>query len=210
MLTRVRVKGQSPLLIHKFTDGDAQAISAGTSSSARGREKPLPREQATERLYTDSQGRSVIPGPNVFRAIIDAGRFTKSGRSQITSAKSSLVPAAIVLTDLECLIEDEHGKPCVTWEVDSRSVVNPSTQGRVMCHRPRFDAWFLSFTMIVDGAMFSDKLVRQLVDDAGSKVGLGAFRPARKGPFGRFKVVSWETSLEITSAVEEGGLVATS
>ena len=31
----------------------------------------------------------------------------------------------------------------------------------------------------------------QLVDDAGQKIGLGDYRPARKGPFGRFSVVSW-------------------
>jgi hypothetical protein len=40
--------------------------------------------------------------------------------------------------------------------------------------------------------MFSEKIVRQLVDDAGQRIGLGDYRPARKGPFGRFKVVHWE------------------
>jgi hypothetical protein len=40
--------------------------------------------------------------------------------------------------------------------------------------------------------MFSAGIARRLVDDAGRKVGLGDFRPWRRGPFGRFTVVRWE------------------
>ncbi len=39
--------------------------------------------------------------------------------------------------------------------------------------------------------MFDPKFIRQLVDDGGQRVGLGDFRPDRKGPFGKFKVVYW-------------------
>lgn len=39
--------------------------------------------------------------------------------------------------------------------------------------------------------MFGPILVRSIVDDAGKKIGLGDFRPARKGPFGRFVVKEW-------------------
>lgn len=62
-----------------------------------------------------------------------------------------------------------------------------------MCHRPRLDEWSTAFTLDVDGDMFSEKLVRLLVDDAGKKCGLGDYRPNRKGPFGKFVVTSWET-----------------
>jgi hypothetical protein len=78
-----------------------------------------------------------------------------------------------------------------TWEIDSRGVVVPSTGGRIVCHRPRLDDWCLEFTLILDTAMFSSKFVRLLVDDGGSKVGLGDFRPSRKGIFGRFVVTNW-------------------
>ncbi len=62
----------------------------------------------------------------------------------------------------------------------------------MMCHRPRFDAWGISFTLIIDDKVFDQALVRALADDLGSKVGLGDFRPSRKGPFGRFLVSRWE------------------
>jgi hypothetical protein len=79
----------------------------------------------------------------------------------------------------------------VIWEVDSRSVVIPSTGGRIMAHRPRFDKWKLAFTVEYDSGMFSPSLVRMLLDDAGRRVGLGDFRPARKGPYGKFVIVKW-------------------
>jgi hypothetical protein len=34
--------------------------------------------------------------------------------------------------------------------------------------------------------------MREIVDAAGKRVGLGDFRPACKGPFGKFVVVQWK------------------
>ncbi len=92
------------------------------------------------------------------------------------------------------MIEDQQvyfEEPC-SWEVDSRAVVVPSTGGRIICHRPRLDQWKLKFVLILDTKMFSPKLVRTIVDDAGSTQGLGDFRPSRKGIFGRFVVTNWK------------------
>lgn len=184
------ITGASPLLMNRFTEAAASKSSAGTSSAIRSDGKGLPREQADPKLYQMGDGRPMIPGPNIYRGIIDAGVFHKAGKKQITTAKSSLVPAGVLLEELEVPIENPFGAQ-VEWEVDSRSVVNPATGGRMMCHRPRFDAWRLSFTLLVDDKMFSHEIVRTLVDDLGSKIGIGDFRPARKGPFGRFLVSHW-------------------
>lgn len=196
MLIRVSIRGESPLLLCRFTDADAQQMSKGVSSAISSKQKKLPRGQAEERLYLDSGGKPIVPGPNVFRSIVDAGRFTKSGKTQITTMKGSLVPAGIVMPDIECPLYSADGGG-VQWEVDSRSAVIPATGGRIMVYRPRFDSWSLSFSLVVDEELFNDQLVRRLVDDAGSKIGLGAFRPARKGPFGRFKVSLWDISRPI-------------
>lgn len=196
---KVSVQGESPLLMNRFTEAAAAKVSAGSSSAITVSSKGTPREQAEPRLYLSADGKPMLPGPNVFRGIIDAGSFHKAGRRQITTGKSSLVPAGIQLVELECTIENPFGSK-VEWEVDSRSVVNPATGGRMMCHRPRFDAWRISFTLKVDDAMFDERIVRLLVDDLGSKIGLGDFRPSRKGPFGRFMVVHWEREVARPSA----------
>lgn len=190
------IQGSSPLLMNRFTEAAAAQVSAGTSSTITVGVKGTPRDQAAPRLYKSADGRLMIPGPNIFRGLIDAGAFHKSGRKALTTMKSSLVPAGVAIEEIECFVVDPFKKIDAAWEVDSRSVVNPATGGRMMCHRPRFDAWSTSFTLIVDDKMFDQSIVRALVDDLGSKIGLGDFRPSRKGPFGRFLVSSWEIAVE--------------
>jgi hypothetical protein len=40
--------------------------------------------------------------------------------------------------------------------------------------------------------MIAPKLVREIVDAAGKRIGLGDFRPSCKGPFGKFVVTQWK------------------
>lgn len=183
---KVQIAGESPLLCNRFTDAAMLKLDGGTSAIASASDKGSPRQRASERLYVDSDLKPVLPGPNLYRAIIDAGRFHKTGREKVTTAKSSLVPAGMWMKEVELRIIDG------AWEVDCRTVVNPATGGRMVAYRPRFDQWSVAFTLDVDDKMFGASIVRALVDDAGSKIGVGDFRPARKGPFGRFKVVSWK------------------
>lgn len=185
MKVSVTIQGITPLLMNRFTEASEVSVSGGTSPVLRG-DKGTPREQAERKRYADEQGNLFIPGANIFACIIAAGTFHKAGKSKITTQKTSLIPAGIIISEIVCPINGN------AWEVDSRSVVIPSTGGRIMCHRPRVDNWSTTFTLEIDERVFPPNLVRAIVDDAGSKIGLGDYRPARKGPFGRFVVNAWD------------------
>jgi len=187
----ITISGITPLLMNRFHEGAEIQVSGGTSVTFSG-DKGSPREQATLKRYADTDGNLYIPGPNIFACLIAAGTFHKAGKSKLTTLRTSLIPAGIMVDDLACNLIDADGKPLTEWEVDSRSIVNPATGGRRMCYRPRVDVWNAAFTLDVDSTMFSPALVRAVVDDAGKKIGLGDFRPARKGPFGRFVVSRWD------------------
>jgi hypothetical protein len=152
--------------------------------------KLSPREEAAGRAYADDKGQLYLPGANLFAALIAAGVFHKIGRRQVTTRDTSLIPAGVTIEELVCPLGTDH------FEVDSRSVVNQTTRGRIMCHRPRLDKWRVSFTLDVDTTVFDPRLVRAVLDDAGKKIGVGNFRPARKGPFGKFVVVAWDEAAE--------------
>lgn len=186
VLIDVTIEGVAPLLLHAYTDAAAQKATTGQGAVAVG-DPGTPREQAEDVLYRDTDGTLIVPGANVYRAIIDAGKFHKSGKSKVTTMKNSLVPTGVWMETAVCPIDD-GGKG---WEVDTRPIRIPSTGGRILRHRPRFDTWRLSFSLRVDTSTFDTKIVRALIDDAGSKIGLGDFRPDCKGPFGRFVVVAW-------------------
>ena len=185
MRIEVTIQGVTPLLMNRFTEANEVAVSNGTSSVSVG-ERGLPREQAEVKLYRDKDGQPVIPGTNFFASIIEAGKFHKAGKSKVTTQKSSLVPSAVSVETFEAALNG------ASWEVDSRPVVIPATKGRIMRHRPRFDEWTATFELEVDTEMFSVKFVRQLIDDAGKKIGLCDYRPSCKGPFGKFVVIEWK------------------
>lgn len=185
----VTIEGTTPLLMNRFSEENEVKVSSGVSKVAVGT-RGTPREQAEKKAYKDSDGMLYIPGPNIFACIIQAGKYHKNGKSKVTTLKSSLIPAGMALSKIVCPLGTKD------FEVDSRSVVIPATGGRIMAHRPRLDEWSLSFTLEVDEDMFSAEFARLVIDDAGRKIGLGDFRPDRKGPFGKFVVTGWKVIKE--------------
>ena len=55
-----------------------------------------------------------------------------------------------------------------------------------------FDDWQLSFGLEVDEEVITAKLVRDILDVSGKRIGLGDFRPSCKGPYGKFVITSWK------------------
>ena len=183
----IKIEGITPLICNRFTDAAAMKASSGSTVSTVGH-RGTPQEIAEGKLYLSAQdGEPCIPQPNLLRCIIDAGSFFKAGKSKITTQKSSLIPACVELDQVEYPIE--HKQP---WRVDTRAVRIPSTGGRVLAHRPCFDDWALSFEATLDQSILSAAVFRELLDAAGKRIGLGDFRPACKGPYGRFLVTLWK------------------
>lgn len=185
----VEIEGVTPLLCNRFTDAAMLAASNGNRGSTVG-DKGTPREQAEQKLYLGQDGKAlIIPQPNILRCLIDGGAFFKIGKKNVTTQKTSMVTSCVDILGVEFPIQ--HTDP---WEVDSRAVRIPSTGGRILCHRPSFQDWKLAFEIELDTEIMDVKLLRQIVDAAGKRIGLGDFRPATKGPFGKFVVSKWVVS----------------
>ena len=185
---QIEISGRTPLLCNRFTDqAQLDATSGVRSSIANDAKTSL--EQADESLYkSEENGEPGIPGPNILRCMIDAGKFLKQGRGKVTTQKTSLVPASVMLEEPFVMLQTESG-----WKVDTRPVRIPATGGRILRHRACFDDWKLAFSVTLDETIITEKLFRELVDIAGSHIGLGDFRPDTKGPFGRFNVILWKS-----------------
>lgn len=192
MRIKITIQGVQPLLMNRFYEEAAERASSGSSLHTAAGDKGSPLEQATLKLYTDSQGNPVIPGPNLHRCIYDGGKFFKAGKKQITTAGESMLCATTRI--FQGYIPVVHKDP---WRVDTRPIVNPTTKGRRLTHRPMFDDWQLTFDTWLNEMIIGEKLFRQIVDAAGDRIGLGDFRPARKGPFGRFVVTEWVASEDL-------------
>jgi len=182
----IAITGTSPLICNRFHEGAQISASNGTRVSTVG-DRGSPREIAEVKLYIGQNGKPMIPAPNLFRSIIDGGSFFKNGKSKVTTIKSSLIPACLSIEEFELPLKSKE-----PWMVDTRPVRIPSTGGRILAHRPCFNDWSLSFNTILDDEIISSRLLREIVDAAGIRIGLGDFRPACKGPFGKFVVTNWK------------------
>lgn len=125
MLITIEIKGRTPLLMNRFGEVPEVATTSGhapvmTSSSERG----TPRTQAEKAAYRDAKtGELFIPGPNVLSCLVEAGKFTKAGKTKLTTQKSTLVTAGLMLNEVALPLHVSE------FEVDSRGVVIPATGG---------------------------------------------------------------------------------
>lgn len=174
----VRVTGVTPLIVNRFHEEAQESATTGVRSR---KEHDEPLEDARKRLYVDSVGKPYFPAENLRQSIIVAAAGTKVGRR---SAQRDAA-AALYLEPYALLIDPP------SWEVDARPVVNPSTKGRIVRYRPIFNTWSIGFTLNVETNLIDLRTMRKIVDDAGNYVGIGDFRPTRKGPYGRFRVDEW-------------------
>jgi hypothetical protein len=146
-------------------------------------EKKTGAEQAEIAAYRNPKGELYLPATALQRAVVAAAAFSK-GKGRASLQKQ--VAACVMIDPVYCLIDPQK------YEVDARPVVIPSTKGRVLRYRPRFDEWQTAFSISADDTLINETELRRIIDDCGQRVGVLDFRPACKGPFGRFMVTTWK------------------
>jgi hypothetical protein len=123
-----------------------------------------------------------IPDVNLVGVIREGGRINRRGR-EINAGIDVLETEVPLQYDGPRDVQGLYDKRFA----DRRVIRNKGAGGAVMRTRPKFPAWGITFTVAVDDNVVSPDVVKEALDNAGARVGLGDFRPR----FGRFEVVSW-------------------
>lgn len=182
---QVEIRGVTPLLIHRFNEHAEQ----GRTTRRVETTNRDPREEATKNAYIADDGTYYFSAFSIPGCMGNAGASHKS-----TGSRKSLryvVPSAVrMLTDKVTILNGTG--PAKAFEVDSRPVTIPATKGRVMRHRPRFDQWGAKFDLLLDDQLLSPEMAQQLLTEAGQSIGIGDFRPEKRGPFGTFRVIKFK------------------
>ena len=163
--------GVSPLLMNNWNPCEVHV----------GTRRLTPKEEAEKKLYTQD-GIIGIPADMLMRCLVEAGRRTRLGsRKLLTTARQSLVPSLVTVRESFLPLATQE------WAVD----VHPTCMlGVPGIARPRFNTW--SFQATIHSHELPDDVLQQLFHVAGTMVGLGDFRPAMRGQFGRFRAEQWE------------------
>jgi hypothetical protein len=182
---KVEIRGTSPLIANRFTESDEQAAATRRVKV----DKPKPREEAAKNAYIAPDGTFYFNAFCIPASMASAGANHKMRGSRKTL--KFIVPSAVRMNVDAITIMNGNG-PAKNFEVDSRPVTIPATKGKIMRHRPRFDCWGAKFDLVVNDNLLSLDDVHKLLNEAGEYIGIGDFRPERRGPFGCFRVASFQ------------------
>jgi len=185
----VEIRGTTPLLVHRFTEESEQEKATRRIKV----DNKDPREEAKRAAYIAQDGTFYISAFSIPNAMASAGSNHKMRGSRKTLR--FVVPCAVQIKTDTITIMNGAG-PAKDFEVDARPVTIPATKGRIMRYRPRFNCWGLKFFLQVNDAMLALDDAQMLLNEAGQSVGIGDFRPEKRGPFGTFLVTSFKEAKE--------------
>jgi len=103
------------------------------------------------------------------------------------STYSKLVASTVEIEPF--MIELEAGK----YEVFRISAVNPMTKGRMMTERPKYNKWKAEFEIVLNDPAVPVSVINEILEHAGKYVGVGDWRPEKKGMFGKFIIIQFKT-----------------
>lgn len=202
MLVKIVCRGTSPLMMNRMSESTLEGLRTKVKApkAAKIGNTKTPKEEAAEKVYTHDD-KPIIPAENLMSCLIAAGVFIRlDAKRQISTGKSTMLPGLMSLLDPVLYLRVPGSKKAADWEADVRQGRNPNGGEAVAICRPRFDAWEFEVKVEIDTAEIGENTIRELWDKAGKRVGLGDFRPARKGIFGQFVVDRWEQIAEQAAA----------
>jgi len=175
---KVTIEGTTPLLFNRFRD-------VAIEGKSKKRTGAMAEAEIEDKLYQDENGKTQLPSVYIKNCITEASKqFKIVGKGKSTYSK--LVASTV---DIEpFMIELKSGK----YEVFRISAVNPMTKGRMMTERPRYNKWSAEFEILLNDPAVPSSVINEILEHAGKYVGVGDWRPEKKGMHGKFMITSFK------------------
>jgi len=174
---KVEIKGMSPLLMNSPKSMLDQALGAEMKIKTK---KYVPKDEAEKVAYRTEKGKLFVPSTAVRASMINASSFKKIGKY----AAKAIVSASVYIPEPELILDKQK------YDVDMRTVV--IQRSRVVKFRPVIKEWKLNFEMIYNPDLIDPDFIKQILTEAGQRIGLLDFRPQKTGSFGMFKVTKFD------------------
>jgi hypothetical protein len=179
-IIEVEVTGISPLLQHRYP------LENSEEPKAKAKNKQQNEDNVEQSLYRMPDGTIYQPAIHFISTMKRAGsKYQVPGQGKATY--KNIVGSGAVIVTPEAIPHRIQ-----EWEIDVRPVVIKSTKGRIPRKRPVLKSWALRFSIEYDPDEISPATIKELLEYAGRRVGIGDFRPECGGPFGRFMVTQFK------------------
>ena len=180
---KVSIKGTSPLLMNQY---NVQA-ELDRQKGKRINKVYDPTEEAEKAAYFSTKGKKelIIPVGIIYAAILNASSFHKIGKRSAKSILAGSLRIQSVEGDEEIRLGTDK------YTVDTRPVV--IQRNRVLKSRARSDEWKATFYIVFNENLIAEPtVIKTVLEEAGLRIGLCDFRPARGGWYGCFAITEWK------------------
>lgn len=173
----VSIVGLTPLLTNRFSEAAIDAIKAKQEMKTKApREARDPEAEFRAALHVMGPGVYGFPAAGIKKALACAGgRFTEEQQVRLLGAIS-------ILTELIPIDAPEPTMRCDP--VVLRGLVAS------VAYRPQFTDWSMTVPVTFNASVISQEQLLNLFQLAGFSVGIGAWRPEKKGNFGIFELAA--------------------
>ena len=171
---RTALEDLSPILFSKYLDEPQPKTQEGY------------REQGPRKCHRNDEGDICIPSDMILGTVREAmGDIAPRGKIQ--SMRKDIMAGLYFDQELYSIGKKEPDG------IDVRPVIRGkgAKTTLVLCYRPLVKHWKIEMTMVLLLDL-QEQVVRQALELAGVRCGLGSFRPR----FGRFAVTKWEVEKE--------------
>lgn len=184
----MQLTGTAPLLMHNVQAADPlnawakemRKITDKKRNKTEADDMELSRLKFMSSLYWDAEHGPFLPGPNIFRCLIEAGSMTRDGKNVERGVAMASPFGPLEYDgprDADALWNGGEGR-----FVDRRlAAVN---RVRVPVVRPIFVDWATSFDIMIEDTVIDPEKFGELASKAGRMVGVGDYRRF----YGRFAV----------------------
>ena len=198
----IKIRGLAPgLLMHNGAAGldtrSPQKLEMATISAKRGNNRTAADEERLAELecqislYVDHDGNPTLPAAMIRACIEQAARKLKQG---------PMVREGLIISEIRSFDYDREQRGATVDELGRKAqhrVPVVVQRNRIIRTRAHFPEWELSFYADADDELIHRENLAQWLTIAGRRIGLGDWRPAKSGEFGRFEILEMSQAMEL-------------
>lgn len=179
---RVPIRGTAPLIVHKFSEKAKRQMLDAMQGRKTPRQAKDPDAEYEAAFYRHDDGGYGFPVIAFKAASVSACRF-------FGKAMPMTLARQVIFFDAEFSKADGQKLARIVGEPHMREDVTRVGQGGTdLRYRPEFTEWSTTVDVTYVKSMLTRESVLSLIEAGGMGVGVGEWRPEKRGDFGTFEV----------------------
>lgn len=201
----VPIIGTTPLIVHRFSEKAKRQMLEAMQGIKRTKEHRDPKAEFIDAAYRMNRNggdrdRYGFPSLGFKEATVGAARFYPKNKVTMTGLRQFIFFKGEMGEDRIGLVpilkhEDADVDSNTEWPRMREDPVTVGVDGRDLRYRPEFWPWRADLKVTYVTSALSRGSVLSLIDAGGLGVGVGEWRPQKRGDFGTYRV---DLSKEIT------------